>query len=163
MKRQVLYELDKERLLGTEEIGCMKQHRYSSGILVCEFNTGRYGSSVMFKQRNKVISWVETQNGDHRTMTALQDYIQDDTLASFHFQSIYTERPDNWSCTMITIGESLAKDQLVGESAQRAIWDLLWWCLHKRWRLVGKRIAQAYPQWWKAISEVQPTLAKRKP
>jgi hypothetical protein len=160
--RVVLYELDKERLLGAEEIGPVKQQRYSTGVLACDFMAGKHGSSVMFKQRLRLTTWIETKKDGHRTMRGLQDSFQDDVLASFHFQSIYTERPDNWSCTMITLGEALAKDHLVGSSAQRAIWDILWWCLHKRWRLVGKRIARAYPEWWELVSEAQPSLAKRK-
>lgn len=160
--RQVLYELDNERLLCTEEIGQAKQQRYSTGVLVCNFSSGRYGSVVSFEQRLRLNTWVEQGEGKKRAVRVLQESFCDEPLASFNFQHIYNEKPDNWSCIMITLGEALAKDHLVGSSAQRAIWDIIWWCLHKRWRLVGKRIAQAYPRWWKRISEAQPSLARRK-
>jgi len=63
---------------------------------------------------------------------------------------------------MITIGDALAREQLIGESAHRAIWDILWWCLNKRWDTIGRFIAQAYPEWWHGMTQAYPEFTKFK-
>lgn len=161
-KRQVLYELDKVRLLDTEEIGNIKQQRYSSGILVLDFMDGRGGSSVTFRQRRRLNTLVEIEVDGHRITRFLQETFFDESIATLHFHHIYTEKPDSWSCTIITIGDALAREQLIGESAQRASWDILWWCLNKRWDTIGRFIAQAFPKWWEGITQTYPEFTKFK-
>jgi len=162
--RIIEFNLDKDRFLTEEEIGPLKQQTYSTGKVICSFTSSpKGGCAVSFFQQLRFVTRITTTDKDGKSITrVLHDTKRDSCIATLHFSDLYNHSIDRWSGTIITIGEALAKEHLIGSSANRGVWDIIWWTFHKQWGKAGKKIAQAYPEWWTGFAAAYPGLDQKK-